>query len=44
MSEKNDLIPVRNMPVFALMAIMQKLVSDLYARIEKLEEHLSENK
>jgi len=39
MEKKNDLIPARNMSVFALMAITQELVSDLFARIEKLEEH-----
>lgn len=40
MPKKDDLDPTRNMIVAELMMIIQKIVNDLYARIEKLEEHI----
>lgn len=42
MDEKIDLIPVRNMSVIALMAIMQKVFSEMNDRIERLEKELSD--
>jgi len=42
MPKKEDLTPARNMVMVAFAKIMEEIVYDLYARIEKLEEHIKD--